>query len=52
MAPSDKPDSPRHGPSRWARPLLRADELWTRFETGLVVTVLSLEVSSMSLWVF
>lgn len=42
----------RHEPSRAVRALLRADDLWTRFETGLVVTVLALEISSMSLWVF
>jgi hypothetical protein len=42
---------PRRG-AAWAAPLARADEVWTRFETWLVVLALALEISSMSLWVF
>lgn len=42
---------PRRG-APWAVPLARADEVWTRFETWLVVLALALEISSMSLWVF
>lgn len=37
--------------ARWAKPILTANRLWTRFEIALACLVLSLEVLSMSLWV-
>lgn len=36
----------------WANPIMAADIAWTRFETWLAVLALSLEILSMSLWVF
>lgn len=36
----------------WALPLFHADEVWTTFETWLAVFALTLEILSMSLWVF
>jgi TRAP-type C4-dicarboxylate transport system permease small subunit len=38
--------------AKWADPIMRADQLWTQFETWLAVFALSLEILSMSLWVF
>lgn len=48
------PASGGHGGkgAAWALPLYKADEVWTRFETWLAVLALSLEILSMSLWVF
>ncbi|HVU06095.1 MAG TPA: hypothetical protein VHE30_30300 [Polyangiaceae bacterium] len=43
--------SPGQG-AAWGVPLLRIDEVWTRFETWLAVLALALEILSMSLWVF
>src|SRR5436305_14512252 len=46
-----------HGPppmkgARCAEPIMKADHVWTQFETWLAVLALSLEILSMSLWVF
>jgi len=38
--------------ARWADPIMKADLVWTRFETWLAVLALTLEILSMSLWVF
>jgi TRAP-type C4-dicarboxylate transport system permease small subunit len=38
--------------ARWADPIMKADLLWTEFETWLAVFALTLEILSMSLWVF
>src|ERR1700742_2114409 len=38
--------------AKWAEPILKADVIWTQFETWLAVLALSLEILSMWLWVF
>jgi TRAP-type C4-dicarboxylate transport system permease small subunit len=53
--PSTTPPKHRHPQGKgaaWALPLLRVDEVWTKFETWLAVFALTLEILSMSLWVF
>jgi TRAP-type C4-dicarboxylate transport system permease small subunit len=49
--PSAQGKPPAKG-AAWALPLLRLDDVWTRFETWLAVLALALEILSMSLWVF
>lgn len=46
--------TPPAGPpaAAWGAPLLRLDQAWTRFETGLVVLVIGLEAFALTLWVF
>src|ERR1051326_6387106 len=46
------PSAPPLKRARWADPIMKADLVWTRFETWLAVLALSLEILSMSLWVF
>jgi TRAP-type C4-dicarboxylate transport system permease small subunit len=38
--------------AKWAEPIMKVDLVWTQFETWLAVLALSLEILSMSLWVF
>jgi TRAP-type C4-dicarboxylate transport system permease small subunit len=51
-APPPKHAHPVGKGAAWALPLFHADEVWTRFETWLAVFALTLEILSMSLWVF
>jgi len=55
--PGDGSPASSHGKppgqgAAWGVPLMHLDEVWTRFETWLAVFALSLEILSMSLWVF
>jgi TRAP-type C4-dicarboxylate transport system permease small subunit len=50
-SPKAHAEPPRKG-ARWAAPIFHFDVVWTRFETWLAVVALSLEILSMSLWVF
>jgi hypothetical protein len=54
LAP-EPPPPPQHKAvlprKAWGKPFLKMDIVWTRFETGLCVVVLALEVSALTLWV-
>lgn len=53
-APPGAPPGPGHTPlqgAKWAEPIVRADQLWTRWEGWLAIVAFGLEAFSMTVWV-
>jgi hypothetical protein len=50
-APPPSPPTNGRKPAGWGGPLNRLDQVWTKFETWFCVSVLVLEVLSLTLWV-
>ncbi len=51
-APEEKSDAPKEGEGMaWAKPLVKFDEWWTKWEARMVLGVLGAEIIALSIWV-